>query len=61
MLFRSLNGNTENVYGCVSTGFEWLFIKLEGKVAMTHPDVFTIAEAPQILGVFAWLVANKDI
>ncbi len=51
-----LNKNNEIVYGCVSTGFEWLFIKIENKTATMHPDVFTITELPRILGVFAWII-----
>ena len=51
-----LNENDDTVYGCVSTGFEWLFIKLEGKVATTDPNVFSISEASKILGVFDWIV-----
>jgi hypothetical protein len=51
-----LNGNDDTVYGCVSTGLEWLFMKLEHKVAMTHPNVFTISEVDKILGVFGWII-----
>ena len=29
-----LNGNDDTVYGCVSIGVEWLFIKLEGKLPL---------------------------
>jgi hypothetical protein len=51
-----LNKNNETVYGCVSTGFEWLFIKLENKVATMHADILTISEVPRILGVFGWII-----
>ena len=53
---RILNNNDDIVYGCVSTGLEWLFIKLEGRTATTDPNVFTISEVGKILGVFGWLV-----
>ena len=53
---RILNNNDDVVYGCVSTGLEWLFIKLEGRTATTHLNVFTITEIGKILGVFGWLV-----
>ena len=53
-----LNGNTETVYGCVSIGIQWLFIKLEGKIATTDPNIFSISEASKILGVFDWIVGE---
>ena len=53
---KVLNGNDDTVYGCVSTGLEWLFIKLEDKIAFTDPNIFGISEAQKILGVFGWLV-----
>ena len=51
-----LNGNDDTVYGCVSIGIEWLFIKLDGKVATIDPTIFTITEVDKILGVFGWLI-----
>jgi hypothetical protein len=51
-----LNKNDDIVYGCVSTGLEWLFVKLEGRIATTHPNVYTISEVDKILGVFGWIV-----
>lgn len=51
-----LNGNTDTVYGCVSIGVEWIFIKLEDKIATTDPTIFTITEVDKILGVFGWIV-----
>ena len=51
-----LNGNDDTVYGCVSIGLEWIFIKLEGKIATTDPTIFTITEVDKILGVFGWIV-----
>ena len=53
---RILNNNNDIVYGCVSTGLEWIFMKLEGNTATTHPNVFTISEVDKILGVFGWMV-----
>jgi hypothetical protein len=47
------------VYGCVSTGLEWLFLELRDQTARTHPQVFTITEAPQILAVFGWMVEQR--
>ena len=51
-----LNENDDTVYGCVSIGVQWIFIKLEGKIATTDPTIFTITEVDKILGVFGWIV-----
>jgi hypothetical protein len=53
---QQLNGNDDTVYGCVSIGVEWIFIKLEGKIATTDSTIFTITELDKILGVFGWIV-----
>ncbi|TAE40146.1 MAG: hypothetical protein EAZ32_15840 [Cytophagia bacterium] len=54
-----LNKNDDPVYGCVSTGLEWLFIKLENKIATTHSNIFTISEVGIILGIFGWIIDQK--
>ena len=53
-----LNDNNETVFGCVSTGLEWIFIKLENKIATTDPTIFTITETSTILGVFTYLIVG---
>ena len=53
---QMLNENDDTVYGCVSIGVQWIFIKLEGKIATTDPTIFTITEVDKILGVFGWIV-----
>jgi hypothetical protein len=53
---QTLNENNDTVYGCVSIGVEWIFIKLEEKIATTDPTIFTITEVDKILGVFGWIV-----
>jgi hypothetical protein len=55
---QQLNGNDDTVYGCVSTGLEWIFLKLEDKIATTDPNIFAISEVPKILGVFGWIIGN---
>ena len=53
---QTLNGNSDIVYGCVSIGVEWIFIKLEGKIATADSTIFTISEVDKILGVFGWII-----
>lgn len=47
----------ETVYGCVSDGGEWKFLRLEGKELTIDLTDYLISQADQILGVLLHLVA----
>jgi hypothetical protein len=51
-----LNADNAIVYGCVTTGLEWLFIKLEDNKAFTNSKIYALVEIKDILGVFGWLI-----
>jgi len=53
---QSINGDNKIVYGCVSTGLEWLFISLENNRALTDTKIFALNEINKILGVFGWMI-----
>ena len=44
------------VFGCVTTGNEWLFLKLSGSRAVTNPTIFYYPELDRVLGVFQWII-----
>ena len=48
---RSEN-NLQTVFGCVTTGETWQFLKLEDKTAIVDSERFYISEVENILGVF---------
>ena len=57
---RSVNDQAgiqyDAVFGCVTTGNEWLFLKLSGNRAITDPTIFYYPELNQVLGVFQWII-----
>ncbi|MEG4838434.1 hypothetical protein [Microcoleus sp. B9-D4] len=44
------------VYGCVTTGVVWRFLKLEGKNLIIDVDVYCLDNVPMILGVLQTIV-----
>ncbi len=57
---RSINDRAgiqyDAVFGCVTTGNEWLFLKLSGNRAVTDPTILYYPELDKVLGVFQWLI-----
>ena len=48
------------IYGCVTTGNEWLFLRLSENRAISDPTTFYYPELDRILGVFQWIIAQFD-
>ena len=46
------------IYGCVTTGHLWQFLKLEGSTAFQDANIYGLAELPQILGILHSFVDN---
>lgn len=44
------------VYGCVTIGTDWIFLKLEGDRALIDPTIFFSFQLPEVLAVFQWMV-----
>ncbi|MBC7893566.1 MAG: hypothetical protein H7Y12_15220 [Sphingobacteriaceae bacterium] len=44
------NEPVDTIYGCVTTGFEWVFLRLEGQEIQIDLDRFYLVELPQLLG-----------
>jgi len=40
----------DTIYGCVTTGFEWVFLRLEGQEIQIDLDRFYLVELAQLLG-----------
>ncbi len=53
---RVFNQKKENkiidIYGCVSTGIEWQFMKLEGQTIWKDMRIYTLSNLPELLGVW---------
>ena len=44
------------IYGCVTNGREWQFMKLEGKQLYADIEIYTLKELETILGVFQHII-----
>ena len=43
-------------YGTITTAFDWLFIKIEGKRVIVDNKRYFISDLPQLLGVLEYIV-----
>lgn len=49
---RENDENLQTIFGCVTTGETWQFLKLEKNTAIVDRDRFYLSEVEKILGVF---------
>ena len=50
-IFNEQDGQaTPVLYGCVTNGFEWLFLRLEGDTVYIDSTRFLIDQLPRLLG-----------
>ena len=47
------------VYGAITSGIDWLFLKLKGKQLYIDMDAYQIAQCDKILGILTGMVAQK--
>ena len=47
---------TEPLYGVCTSGFEWLFLKLEGSFIVIDTQPFFISDLPRLLGGFQYII-----
>lgn len=53
LIFNNRSGNDlQTIFGCVTTGETWQFIKLENNLAVIDAERFYLSEIAEILGVF---------
>ena len=49
------------IYGCVTTGNQWQFLRLTDKSAVTDPRILYYSELEAILGALHWVVTQFNI
>lgn len=49
------------VYGCVTTGNQWQFLRLADNQAITDPRILYYSELEAVLGVLDWVVSQFDV
>jgi hypothetical protein len=47
-----------NIYGSVTTGTQWQFLKLTGKQLTIDVNEYSLSPVSQILGIFHWMISN---
>ena len=57
-LFNERAGRTARIYGCVTTGEDWQFLRLDDDAAVYDTTRRYISDLPQLLGVFARVAAD---
>ncbi|MGI4870478.1 MAG: hypothetical protein ACRYFX_04785 [Janthinobacterium lividum] len=50
--------NFPAVYGCVTTGSQWQFLRLSEQEALLDPRIFYYPETEAILGALSWIVSR---
>ena len=61
-LFNERKGKpTPTVYGAVTFGLEWQFLKLAQQTAYLDTNIFYIKELPQMLGALQWVIDFYEI
>jgi hypothetical protein len=48
------------IYGCVTSGKQWQFLKLEGKDVTIDVNEYPITPVERILGILKWMVREVD-
>jgi hypothetical protein len=56
---QKLNHPLEVVFGSVTDGNSWQFLKLENKIVYIDSRVYTLTELPIILGVFQYFIDSQ--
>ena len=60
---QRFNAEEENdiacIYGTITSGIDWLFLKLEGKKLYIDMNAYQISQCDTILGILASMVAQK--
>ena len=58
--FNAEQGNDlPRVYGTITSGIDWLFLKLEGKQLYIDMAAYQIAQCDKILGILSSMVKQK--
>ncbi len=50
------NNKIDAIYGCVTYGAQWLFLKMENNLVFRDEKIYELNELPQILGILQYIV-----
>ena len=46
------------IYGCVTTGYQWLFLKLDGQTVYQDTTIYPLNDLSKILGILQFIVES---
>ncbi len=52
------NRNIPTIYGCVTSGILWQFLKLEGSDVTIDPTSYSVKPVQKILGILTWILSQ---
>jgi hypothetical protein len=55
---EAANNQISTIYGCVSNGLQWQFLKLNGKNASIDLTVYALSPVDRILGFLGWMAES---
>jgi hypothetical protein len=55
---EAADNQISTIYGCVSNGLQWQFLKLSGKTAMIDLTVYALSPIDRILGLLGWMAES---
>ncbi|MEM0992455.1 MAG: hypothetical protein AAF847_15135 [Bacteroidota bacterium] len=55
---EEMNEHYETIYGAVTNGFDWIFLKLEGNTIFVDVERYYLNELPKLLGVMQKIVTT---
>ncbi|MFN4256065.1 MAG: hypothetical protein ACK4Q5_13765 [Saprospiraceae bacterium] len=50
--------NIDVIYGCVTTGYQWQFLKLERQTVFQDSTIYSLSDLPQVLGILQFIVEH---
>ena len=50
----------DTLYGVVTTGTDWQFLRLQGTAAAIDSDLYYLANVEKIVGILVWMLRNTD-
>ena len=56
---QRFNGNTETVYGCVTSGTQWRFLQLDGKTAFVDTREYAIQQLDDIYAILTFIALGE--
>jgi hypothetical protein len=55
---QSKNRDIPIIYGCVTSGRLWQFLRIEGKEVEIDPTVYSFSPVQKILGILKWILSE---